>query len=146
MGLALPAYVIATALLSPDGPPNPLPYAVYVLFWVGIVPLSLLFGPVWRRVNPLRTIHLLLCALTRIPADRGLARLPQSLGYWPATLSLLSFVWLELAVPDRDALSVLLLYIAGYAAVQLSAALLFDDGVLLFAIHWTGRPRLSRVG
>lgn len=127
LGLALPAYVVATALLLPDGAPNPLPYAVYVLFWVGIVPLSLLFGPVWRRVNPLRTIHLLLCALTRIPADRGVRSLPQSLGYWPATLSLLSFVWLELAAPDRDAVSVLLLYLGGYAAIQLSAALLFGE-------------------
>jgi hypothetical protein len=53
--------------------------------------------------------------------------LPQSLGYWPATLSLLSFVWLELAAPDRDAVSVLLLYFGGYAAIQLSAALLFGE-------------------
>lgn len=127
LGLAVPAYVVATALLSPADAPNPLPYAVYVLFWVGIVPLSLLFGPVWRRVNPLRTIHLLLCALTRIPADRGLRSLPQWLGYWPATLSLLSFVWLELAAPDRDAVSVLLLYLAGYATIQLGAALLFGE-------------------
>ncbi|MGH3766158.1 MAG: hypothetical protein ACRDTX_13580 [Pseudonocardiaceae bacterium] len=126
LGLAAPAYVLAAALLAPDGGPNPLPYAVYVLFWVGIVPLSLLFGPVWRRVNPLRTIHLLLAAVTRIPAG-GRKELPQWLGYWPATLSLLSFVWLELAAPDRDAVSVLLLYFAGYAAIQLSAALLFGE-------------------
>ncbi|MGH3694606.1 MAG: hypothetical protein ACRDRX_11585 [Pseudonocardiaceae bacterium] len=127
LGLAAPAYVLAAALLAPEGGPNPLPYAVYVLFWVGIVPLSLLFGPVWRRVNPLRTIHLLLATLTRIPADRGLRSLPPWLGYWPATASLLSFVWLELAAPNRDALSVLLLYFACYAAVHLSAALVFGQ-------------------
>ncbi len=127
VGLAAPAYALTTALLAPGDEPNPLPYAVYVLFWVGIVPLSLLFGPVWRLVNPLRTIHLLIAAITRIPADRGLRPLPRSLGYWPAVLSLLGFVWLELAAPGRDSVSVLLLCLAGYAAIQLSAAIVFSD-------------------
>ncbi|MGQ0716598.1 MAG: hypothetical protein ACT4NP_04625 [Pseudonocardiales bacterium] len=129
LGLAGTAYVVATALLVPDDGStpgnNPLPYAVYVLFWVGIVPLSLLFGPVWRLVNPLRTIHLLLAAVIRIPADRGLLPLPQSLGYWPAALSLLSFVWLELAAPGGAAVNVLLLYFTVYSVVHLSAAILF---------------------
>lgn len=127
LGLAATAYVVTTALLIPDDGTNPLPYAVYVLFWVGIVPLSLLFGPMWRLVNPLRTIHLLLAAITRIPADRGLLPLPQRLGYWPAALSLLSFVWLELAAPNGAAVHVLLLYFTIYAAVHLSAALLFGQ-------------------
>jgi hypothetical protein len=125
LGLAVTAYVVVMALLVPDDGRNPLPHAVYVLFWVGIVPLSLLFGPVWRLVNPLRTIHLLLAAITRIPADRGLLPLPPWLGYWPAALSLFSFAWLELAAPDRAAVNVLLLYFTSYAAIHLSAAVLF---------------------
>ncbi|MGH3872493.1 MAG: hypothetical protein ACRDSR_13475 [Pseudonocardiaceae bacterium] len=125
LGLALTAYVVSIALLVPDDGRNPLPYAVYVLFWVGIVPLSLLFGPVWRLVNPLRTVHLLLCAVTRIPADRGLLVLPRRLGYWPAALSLLSFVWLELAAPHRAAVPVLLWCLLGYAVSQLGAAMVF---------------------
>lgn len=124
LGLAATGYVLAAALLLPEER-NPLPRTVYVLFWVGIVPLSLLFGPVWRLVNPLRTVHRLLAAITRIPADRGLRSLPEGFGYWPAAVSLLSFVWLELAAPDRAEVSVLLLYIAGYAVVHLVAALLF---------------------
>lgn len=149
LGLAATGYVLALALLLPDER-NPLPRAVYVLFWVGIVPLSLLFGPVWRMVNPLRTIHRLLAAITRIPADRGLRPLPEGLGYWPAALSLLSFVWLELAAPNRAAVSVLLLCIAGYAAVHLGAALLFGrrwfatgDG---FEVYSTLIGALSPVG
>lgn len=119
------AYVVVTAVLVGDEGRNPLPYVVYVLFWVGIVPLSLLFGSVWRRINPLRTIHALLAGITRIPADRGLVSLPRWVGYWPAALSLLSFVWLELAAPGRNSVTVLLLYFGCYAAVQLGAALLF---------------------
>jgi hypothetical protein len=126
-GLLATAYVLATAVLVPADEPNPLPYVVYVLWWVGIVPLSLLFGPVWRRVSPLRTIHALLAAITRVPADRGLVSLPRWVGYWPAALSLLSFVWLELAAPGRDSVTVLLLYLGCYAAVHLGAALVFGD-------------------
>jgi hypothetical protein len=125
LGLLGTAYVVVTAVLVGDDGRNPLPYAVYVLFWVGIVPLSLLFGPVWRRVNPLRTIHALLTSVSRIPADRGLVALPRWVGYWPAALSLLSFVWLELAAPDRDSVTVLLLYFGCYAAAHVGAALLF---------------------
>lgn len=125
LGLAATGYVLIAALIAPDGAANPLPHAVYVLFWVGIVPLSLLFGPVWRLVNPLRTIHLLLAAILRVPADRGPLPLPSWLGYWPAALALLSFVWLELAAPDGAEVTVLLVYFGAYAAVQLGAALLF---------------------
>lgn len=129
LGLALTGFVAVTAALGPEASRNPAPYAVYVLFWVGIVALSLLFGPVWRMLNPLRTIHALLTSITRIPADRGLRPLPRRLGYWPAALSLLSFVWLELAFPDSGSPTVLLGYFAGYGAVHLTAALVFGH-------HW----------
>ncbi|HET9256810.1 MAG TPA: hypothetical protein VFO16_16650 [Pseudonocardiaceae bacterium] len=126
LGLLATAYVLVTALAAPSDK-NPLPYVVYVLFWVGMVPVSLLLGPVWRRINPLRTIHLLLAAITRIPADRGLRALPEWLGYWPAVASLFGFVWLELAAPDRAAVPVLLWYFACYVLIHLSAALLFGQ-------------------
>ena len=127
LGLAATAYVISTALLVPDQGSNPLPYVVYVLFWVGLVPLSLVFGPVWRLVNPLRTVHLLLAALARVPAERGMLALPRRLGYWPAVVSLFSFTWLELAAPDRTAVPVLLGYLGGYALLHLGAAVVFGQ-------------------
>ncbi|MGB8960500.1 MAG: hypothetical protein WCC38_00890 [Pseudonocardiaceae bacterium] len=128
LGLAGTAYVVVVALLAPGDDLNPLPYVVYVLFWVGLVPVSVVFGPVWRLVNPLRTIHLALAAVSRVPADRGLRPLPRWLGYWPAAVSLLSFVWLELAAPNRDSVTVLLAGFAGYAVIQLTAALVFGEG------------------
>lgn len=39
LGLLGTAYVLAIAMLAGDDGRNPLPYVVYVLFWVGIVPL-----------------------------------------------------------------------------------------------------------
>ena len=46
---------------------NPAPTWVYVWFWVGLVPASLLFGPVWRALNPLRTLTM---AISRVAGDR----------------------------------------------------------------------------
>ena len=128
LGLTVAGFVIVAAVLGPDDARNPTPYLVYVLFWVGLVPLSLLFGPVWRLLNPLRTIHGLLAAVIRIPADRGLRPLPRRLGYWPAALSLLGFVWLELAAPGSSSPTVLLGFFTAYAVVHLGAALVFGRG------------------
>ncbi|WP_258024661.1 hypothetical protein [Streptomyces bambusae] len=64
LGLVAALAVLAHLLLGPDDPRrNPAPGAVYVLLWVGLVPASLLLGPVWRLLNPLRTLHRLLHAL-----------------------------------------------------------------------------------
>ena len=67
-------------------------------FWVGLVPVSLLFGPVWRVANPLRLLHRGLRVV--LPAPPGAARLP-ALGLWPAAASLVVFLWLELVFPGR---------------------------------------------
>ncbi len=60
LGLVVAGFVAVAALFGPDLANNPTAGFVYVLFWVGLIPLSLLFGPVWRVLNPLRTVHLLL--------------------------------------------------------------------------------------
>jgi len=39
---------------------NPLPGVVYVLWWVGLVVCSVVFGPVWRIISPVRTVSYLL--------------------------------------------------------------------------------------
>ncbi|MFZ3496563.1 hypothetical protein ACODT5_25660 [Streptomyces sp. 5.8] len=65
LGLVAALAVLLYLLLGPDDPArNPAPGAVYVLLWVGLVPASLLFGPVWRLLNPLRTLHRLLAGLS----------------------------------------------------------------------------------
>ena len=53
------AALVATAALAGPGETerNLAPWALYVTFWVGLVPASLLLGPVWRVVNPLRLLH-----------------------------------------------------------------------------------------
>ena len=92
IGLVLTAYVLVAALFGPDLLVNPTFGVVYVLFWVGLVPASLLFGPVWRQLNPLRTLHLLLARVLRTRPEDGLLPLPSRLGHWPAAVGLFAFV------------------------------------------------------
>jgi hypothetical protein len=126
-GLAITAFVAYAAAVGPDLANNPTAGFVYVLFWVGLVPLSLLFGPVWRLLNPLRTLHLLLTKLVRMRPEEGVAELPAGLGYWPAAVGLFAFVWLELAAPRNTTTQVLLLFFAVYGAVHLMAAAVFGS-------------------
>ncbi|MQY08800.1 hypothetical protein [Actinomadura macrotermitis] len=125
---AATALVVAVAFA---GPPtdrrNLAPWALFVTFWVGLVPVSVLFGPVWRRVNPLRALHAGLCRLTRTDPG-GRRRLPERIGYWPAAAWLTGFVWLELVAPHRSDPRLVGALIIGYAAVNVALAWWFGRG------------------
>lgn len=127
VGLVGTTYVAVAAVVGPDLMTNPTFGAVYVLFWVGLVPLSVLFGPVWRLLNPLRAVHRAIAWALRTPPERGLLPLPAGLGYWPAVVGLFGFVWLELIVPGNTTLPVVRLWFAVYVVVHLMAATLYGS-------------------
>jgi hypothetical protein len=127
VGFLFFAYVVWAAVFGPDLLINPTFGVVYVLLWVGIVPMSLLFGPFYKAVSPLRTIHLLFTRLTGGRPDEGLATLPRWVGYWPAALGLLAFVWLELVYPNSTYLSPLRLWFAAYIAIGIVGAAIFGS-------------------
>jgi hypothetical protein len=76
------------------------PNFVYILFWVGLVPVSLLLGDVFRVFNPWRAIgHAVAWSAgkaARQPMPAPLAY-PERLGRWPAAVGVLVFAWFELA-------------------------------------------------
>ncbi|MET9700318.1 hypothetical protein ABZY31_25850 [Streptomyces sp. NPDC006529] len=132
LGLAAALFFLVHLLLGPDDPArNPAPGAVYVLLWVGLVPASLLLGPVWSLLNPLRTLHRLLTRLrSRLrPARRGPVRpphpLPPQLGLWPAAIGLFCFTWLELVSRSPASRTTLLTALIVFATVQLGLAARF---------------------
>jgi hypothetical protein len=127
LGAVFSAYVLLALVLGKDDANNPVPFVVYVLLWVGLVPLSVLFGPVWRRLNPLRHLHWLVMQLARLDPREGAIALPRGLGYWPAAAGLLAFTWLELVAPDNATLPVLRLAITVYASVHLFCAFVFGS-------------------
>ena len=70
--LPVSALVVAAAFLGPAEPDRNLaPWALYVTFWVGLVPASLLLGQVWRYANPLRLLTRVWPACCRRPPARS---------------------------------------------------------------------------
>ena len=123
LGLLLAGVTVVVAALGPNNSgTNPAPTWLYVWFWVGLVPASLLLGPIWRLLNPLRTISAGLARLAGDPDQRHARPLPPRLGYWPAVAGLAAFAWLELVYPYRDQPFTLLLFFVLYGWVQVVAA------------------------
>ncbi|HSE09429.1 MAG TPA: hypothetical protein VLB29_12250 [Nocardioidaceae bacterium] len=127
LGLAFFLFVAWAALAGPDLLINPTFGVVYVLLWVGVVPASLLFGPFYKAVSPVRTINLVVSRLTGGDPERGLWELPRWVGYWPAAVGLFAFVWLELIYPEATYLSPVRLWFAIYLAVLLVGGALFGS-------------------
>lgn len=112
---------------------NPAPTFLYVWFWVGLVPASLLLGPIWKVMNPLRAISRLLSRFTAgDEGDEGDARYPSRLGYWPAAVGLAAFVWIELVHPDAADPKIVLGFVGIYSMVQLA-------GANIFGMRWYDR-------
>ena len=128
LSLALTAWTLLALLGGKDDANNPVPYVVYVWLWVGLALLSMVFGPIWRVLNPIRWLHRGILAAARVSADFSLAR--YRAGYWPAALGLFVFTWLELIAPDNDTLPVLRVAILGFILISLVLALVFGRDYL----------------
>lgn len=148
LALAAFAAVLLTAWAGRDKSGyNPAPTWFSVWFWVGMVPVSVLFGPVYRIANPLR---LLAQPLHRLITRAGRARAPGRIGCWPAILGLLLFLWLELVYPFTDAPRAIAVFITAYAAANIAAGAVYGprwfargDG---FEVYFTVLGRLAPVG
>ncbi len=124
--LVLALLVVAVGFTGPSQTPDNLaPWVFYVTFWVGLVPASLLFGPVWRVLNPLRTLHAGLARALRVDPERGVRDVPSRVGLWPAAASLVLFGWLELVAPEPADPRLVAGVLTGYAVVQLAGAIVF---------------------
>lgn len=144
LGLACFAGFLATAWFGPDtSAANPAPAWFYVWFWVGLVPLSLIAGPVWRRMNPLRTLASLF--------GPGRRPLPERLGYRPAVAGLLVFLWLELASGHSDSPRLIAGFVTLYAVAHVAAGAVFGprwfdrgDGFEVYAVLIAGLSPFGR--
>ncbi|WP_431232520.1 hypothetical protein ACQ856_24215 [Mycolicibacterium psychrotolerans] len=117
LALALAIWVVVAGVIGPQDGGNALPGAFYVLLWVGVPALSVLIGPVWRVISPMRTV-------IRLMPSRGLRRYPEALGYWPGAVGLFAFVWLELASPNPGSLTAIKIWLACYVVIAFGGALL----------------------
>ena len=81
------------------------PTFVYVIFWLGLVPASVLLGDVFRAFNPWRAIGRVVAWVARTAARTDLPAplaYPERLGNWPAAAGIFAFAALELVASDGD--------------------------------------------
>jgi hypothetical protein len=127
VSLALLVLVGLAALLgTTSAGSNLAPTFVYVVFWLGLVPVVVVLGNVWAALNPWRAAA---DGVAWISARVGLGSdpfsYPERLGRWPAAVLLLLFAALELAWYDPADPRVLGVAILVYSAITWFGAVLF---------------------
>ncbi|WP_183098770.1 hypothetical protein [Nocardioides pelophilus] len=127
VGMIAFVFTALTAILGEDRLTNPFFGIIYVWVWVGIVFASLLFGPVWRAISPMRTINAGLARLAGGDPERGVLGYPAWLGHWPAAIALYSFVWMELVNRTPTDLGTVRLWCALYVAAMLIGGAVFGS-------------------
>ena len=127
VGMLVLGWFVLAAVFGRDLLTNPVFGMFYVWWWVGLVPLSVLFGPVWKAISPVRTINTVFARVSGSDPDRGLFDYPARLGHWPAAVGLFAFVWLELVYPHMSELGPVRLWCAAYLAVMLLGGALFGS-------------------
>ncbi len=94
---ALVGGVVGGGGVGPGDPGvNPLPLAIWVVFWIALVTLQGLVGDLWRWINPWVGVGALLHRLTGLRAP---LRYPRGLGHWPGVLGFLAFCGFLMADP-----------------------------------------------
>jgi hypothetical protein len=124
IGVGLLVLVIVSGLFGTQTAlSNFAPTFIYVIFWVGLVPASILFGDIFRAFNPWRAI----ARVVGLVASRVAGPLPQPfpyprrLGRWPAAVTILGFGWMELAYLNADDPSALAIASLVYSVITLLA-------------------------
>jgi hypothetical protein len=112
--------VFLTALIGePSSAQNLAPTFVYVIFWLGLVPVQLLLGNVWPALNPWLAFA---NGVAWVWARLGRTWTPplaysERLGVWPAAFLLFCFAALELCYAEPASPRALALAIALYSYV-----------------------------
>ncbi len=115
---------VAMALVAgKDLVTNPVFGTVFVLLWVGLVPVSLLGGALWHGLHPVRSVAVLLKRVSPDPIP--------SLGVLPAAAGIVVWGWFELVQPDRATLPVLRGFVIAWLVVVVV-------GVLWRGSGWVG--------
>ena len=137
--VSLISFALTTALVlaghfgTQDPLANPLPLAVWTLWWIGGTIAHALFGNLWSAMNPWHGVYVL---LGRVPGlarwiEQPPLRYPGWLSYWPAIALFLGFVWFELIYTVPQNPEILANAVASYFLLNVVAMLLFGEAVWL---------------
>jgi hypothetical protein len=120
---ALLGWLVWRGLVGPGDPGvNPLPLAIWVVFWIALVTLQGLVGDLWRWINPWVGMGALLRRLTGMRAP---LRYPRALGHWPSVLEFLAFSGFLMADPAPTDPGRLAVVVGFYWYAMLTGMVLF---------------------
>ncbi|HLM32882.1 MAG TPA: hypothetical protein VK285_02350 [Gaiellaceae bacterium] len=128
LAFSLLVLVTVAAFVGDTSPSRNLtPTFVYVVFWLGLVPVVILLGDVWPALNPWKAAaDALSWVVDRLGLQTGSgAEYPARLGRWPAAFFLFLYAALELAYWNPAAPRALGLAIVIYSAVTWMGAAVF---------------------
>jgi hypothetical protein len=98
ISVALYVLVLATCFLGEqDSNINLGPTFIWVIFWLGLVPVVVVIGNVWRVLSPWRAVADAVAWLAGPNRNWNPAPYPERWGRWPAAVLLFAFAALELA-------------------------------------------------
>jgi len=104
------------------------PIFIYVIFWLGLVPVSVLFGDVFRAFNPWRVIGRAVAWMARAVSREELPaplEYPAWLGRWPAAAGIFCFATIELVASNGDKPETLAIAALVYSALSFVAMALY---------------------
>jgi hypothetical protein len=153
LGVGLLIVTVWSGLAGVQAPQeNFAPTFIYVVFWVGLVVVSIAFGDVFRAFNPWRAIGRATGFVSHRLGFRTQPRFayPRWLGRWPAAGGLLGFAWLELVYSGSDDPSVLAMAVLVYTAWTFAAMACFGTEAWIargeaFSVYFNLFSRLSSV-
>jgi hypothetical protein len=144
---------LAALLGEPSQGANLAPTFVFVVFWVGMVPLVVVLGDVWRVLNPWRAGANAVAWLAGRLGVRWepLIQYPERLGRWPAAALLFLFTTYELAYlnasePRSLALAILIYsWITWVSAAVFGREAWFENGDG-FSVYFNFLSRIAPFG
>ena len=153
-GFALLAIVFVAALVGErDAALNIAPTFVYIVFWLGLVPVVVLLGDVFRALNPWRAAAAAAAWSSRRAGVEWSAPFtyPERLGRWPAAALLTCWAALELAYWDPADPRALALAIAIYSWITWLAMAAFGTETWLrhgeaFGVYFGFLARIAPLG
>ena len=126
LSLVLFASLIAIGYLGPQDPlSNPLPLAIWTIWWMALLVVQGLLGDIWSWINPWTG----LCRLLD-PGGKGIASTPMRWpGHWIAIAALVAFHLLALADPAPDEPARLADFAVGYWLFAFGGMVLFGRDI-----------------
>jgi hypothetical protein len=144
---------LAALVGRPDAADNIAPVFIWVIFWLGLVPIVVVFGNVWSVLNPWRAVaDGIAWGWNRLGRSwEPAATYPERLGRWPAAALLLAFATLELAWPRSAEPRTLALAIVVYSWITWAGMLIYGRRPWLengeaFTVYFELLSRISPFG